>query len=115
VPAIIAARAGKVMQKDATFEVFAKGLADIRLWGVVVACRSNWHALANSSLVSKCSETVWYNSVRTVAGVVGLGFSTQLFIRVMDAGTNALALDFRQCVLDINEGGDSLPVRILAP
>ena len=50
-----------------------------------------------------------------MAGVVGLGFSTQLFIRVMDAGTNALALDFRQSVLDIiNEGGDSLSVRILA-
>jgi hypothetical protein len=27
-----------------------------------------------------------------VAVVVGLGFNSQLFIRVMDAGTNALAL-----------------------
>ena len=63
----------KPCKKDSAFDVFVKGLAVIRLWGVVV-------------------------------------------IRVMDADTSALALDFRQCVLDIvNEGGHSLPVRILAP
>lgn len=37
VPPNIAARAGKAMRKDAEFEVFVKGLADKRLWGVVVA------------------------------------------------------------------------------
>jgi hypothetical protein len=37
VPAVITPRPRKAMRKVAAFEVFAKGLADIRLWGVVVA------------------------------------------------------------------------------
>ena len=35
--AIVTPRSGKAMRKDAAFEVFAKGLADVGLWGVVVA------------------------------------------------------------------------------
>ena len=37
VPAVITLRPGKAVGKNATFKVFAKGLADIGLWGVVVA------------------------------------------------------------------------------
>ena len=37
VPAVITLRPGKAVGKDATFEVFAKRLADIGLGGVVVA------------------------------------------------------------------------------
>ena len=37
VPAVITPRPGKAVVKDAAFKVLAKGLADIRLGGVVVA------------------------------------------------------------------------------
>ena len=37
VSTIVTPRPGKVLGKDAAFQIFAKGLADIRLWGVVVA------------------------------------------------------------------------------
>ena len=36
-PAGITPRPGKAVRKDAAFEVFAKGLPDIRFWCVVVA------------------------------------------------------------------------------
>jgi hypothetical protein len=56
------------MSEDAACEVFAKGLADIGLGGVVVARPSNWPTLANSNQVSKCSAMVWYSSVLLQAG-----------------------------------------------
>ena len=34
---IVTPRPGKAVGKNAAFQIFAKGLADIRLWGVVVA------------------------------------------------------------------------------
>jgi hypothetical protein len=37
VATVITASAGKAMREDAAFQVFTKGLADIRLWSVVVA------------------------------------------------------------------------------
>ena len=36
-PAVVAPRPGKAVRKDAAFQILAKRLADIRLWGVVVA------------------------------------------------------------------------------
>ena len=36
-PAVITPRPGKAVRKDAAFQIFAKGLADIRLGGVVIA------------------------------------------------------------------------------
>ena len=36
-PTVVTAGAGKAVGKNATFEVFAKRLADVRFWCVVVA------------------------------------------------------------------------------
>ena len=51
VPAVITPCAGKAAGEDAAFEVFAKGLTDIRSCSVVVALASACH-------VSKCSAIV---------------------------------------------------------
>jgi hypothetical protein len=59
VPAVITPGSGKAVGKDAAFQIFAKGLADIGLGVWWSPWPSNWPALANSNQVSKCSAMVW--------------------------------------------------------
>lgn len=58
VAAIITTRAGKAMSKDAAFEVVAKGLANIKFWGVVVALAVKLADAGEFMPGSKCSATV---------------------------------------------------------
>jgi hypothetical protein len=71
------------MRKDAAFQIFAKGLTDIRLGGVVVALAVK---LACTGQLKPCLEMFGYGlveqSVFGVARVVELGLCTRLSVRV---------------------------------
>ena len=82
-PAIVTPRPGKAMRKDAAFEVFAKGLTDIRLWGVVVALPVE---RTGTGQPKPGLEVLGYGLVEQsplgVARVVELGLCTRLPARV---------------------------------
>jgi hypothetical protein len=68
VPAVIAPGSGKAVGEDAAFEVFAKGLADIGLGGVVVALAVELagagkfmpsREVLGDSLVQQCAASGW--------------------------------------------------------
>jgi hypothetical protein len=83
VPAVITPRPGKAVGEDAAFEVFAKRLADIRLWSVVVALPVE---LACAGKFIPSLEMFGNGLVKKgalgLARVVELGFCTRLPTRV---------------------------------
>ena len=83
VPAVITPGPGKAMRKDAAFEVFAKGLADIGLGGVVVALAIE---LACAGQLKPALKMLGYGLVEQsalgVAWVVEFGFGARLPARM---------------------------------
>ena len=78
VSAVVTPGPGKAMRKYAALQVFAKGLADIRLWGVVVALAIE---LAGTGQLMPSLEVFGYGLVQQralgVARVVELGLCTR--------------------------------------
>ena len=83
VSTVIPPRPGKAVRKDAPFQIFAKGLADIWPWCVVVALAVE---LACTNQLKPGLEVLGYGLVQQralgVARVVELGFCTRLPARV---------------------------------
>ena len=83
VPAIVTPCAGKAMGKDAAFQIFAKGLADIGLWGVVVALAVE---LTGTGQLKPGFEMFGYGLVQQrafgVARVVEFRFGTRWAVRM---------------------------------
>ena len=83
VPAVITPGPGKAVGEDAALQIFAKGLADIRPWGVVVALAVE---LACTCQLKPGLEVLGYGLVQQcplgVALVVELGLCTRLPARV---------------------------------
>ena len=75
VPTVTAAGTRKAVRKDAAFEVFAQGLSDVGLWGVVVTLTIE---LAGAGQVKPGLEVLGYRLVEKgslgVARVIEFGF-----------------------------------------
>ena len=82
VAAVVTPGSGKAVGKDAAFQIFAKGLADIGLWGVVVALPVE---LACAGQLKPGLKVLGYGLVEQgslrVARVVEFGFAARLATR----------------------------------